>query len=124
MQLANDYLLLVFLGALGAVQISAARSHLLGLLFLRAWPRASEVLGAALVIGAFAWFFSSGRGRNIADTQGGLDGTDQAAFFSMAAATAVAFTLLMSSVVNHAWGARHGWDPSHRPVASKRTHLA
>ncbi len=110
MQLANDYVLLVFLGALGTVQVSAARSHLLGLLFLRPWPRASEVLGAALVIGAFVWFFSSGGSRNIPDTQGGLDGTDQAAFFSIGAGVAFAFTLLVSSVVNHAWGAQHGWD--------------
>ena len=105
------YVLWVFLSALGVLQLTAARSRLTGLLFLRAWPRASGYLGAALAAGAFIWFFGS-EARNLPDTASGLDGVTQSFWFAVGAASAVAVTFLGSSVLNRGWGAGYRWDSS------------
>ena len=109
-----DYTLWVFLSALGVLQFSAARGGLLGLLFLRRWPRTSAYLGLALAAAAFVWFFAS-EVRNLPDTVSGLDGVTQSFWFAVGAAGAVAATFLGTSVLNHRWGAGHGWDPSTQP---------
>ena len=93
-----DYCLLVFLSALGVVQIAAAANGLVGLLFIR-HRTASLLLGAVLVVGAFLWFFLS-EPRNIPDTADGLDGNQTAGLFAVAAGAAVMLTLLASSLRN------------------------
>ncbi len=98
----SDYILLVFLSAMGVLQVVAARSGLLGLLFLRQWPRVSQWLGSALVVAAFAWY-STDELRNIPDTDGGLEGNTQALWFALSAGTGVALTFALSSIVNHRW---------------------
>lgn len=99
-----DYAVLVFVSAVGVLQVVAARSGLLGLLFLRPWPRANQAAGAILMLGAFAWFFLGGTDRNVPDTDGGLDGNLQARWFAIGGAAAVAFTFAVSSVLNDGWG--------------------
>ena len=106
-----DYTLWVFLSALGVLQLVAARSGLVGLLFLRRWPRATAYAGAALVVTSFAWFFGS-EVRNLPDTVSGLDGVTQSLWFAAAAAGAVAVTFLGTSALNHGWGAGYRRDRS------------
>lgn len=107
----TDYAALVFVSAVGVVQVVAGRSGLLGLLFLRPWPRANGAVGALLVLGAFAWFFLGGLDRNVPDTEGGLDGNLQARWFAIAGMAAVTFTFALSSVLNHGWGGRSTLPP-------------
>ena len=104
-EFAVEYLLFVFLTTLGAVQFTAARAGLGGLLLLRQWPRATQYLAAALIVGAYLWFFFLSGPRNVPDTGDGLEGNTQAALFAIGAAAAVAVTFIVSSAVNHAWGA-------------------
>ena len=75
-----DYFLFVFLAFLGVLQIIASRSGLIGLRFLRR-PTRGYILGLAVVIGAFCWFFASEE-RNIRDSL--LKGSEQ---FGIAALT-------------------------------------
>jgi hypothetical protein len=105
-----DYVVLAFACTLGVVQIAAARSGLLGLLFVRR-PWLSIYAGGAVVVGAFTWYFTSAP-RNIPDTAGGLDGVDQTLWLAVGAAPAIALTFLVTSVLNHRWGADTGWDPA------------
>ena len=98
-ELARDYLVLCFLSALGVVQIAAAYARLQGLLLVRR-PLLSVVLGLALVLAGFLWFFLPGP-RLVPDTSGGLDGNQQSLYFALCAGAAVAATLALSSVVNH-----------------------
>lgn len=51
----RDYLVMSYLGSLGAIQIGASLSGLSGLLFLRR-PRASQVFGAMLILAGLAYF--------------------------------------------------------------------
>ena len=98
----SDYILLVFFSAIGVVQFVAARSGLLGIMFFRSWPRASQWLGSALVVAAFAWFAAADF-RNIPDTEGGLEGNTQALWFALSAGAGIAVTFALSSIINHRW---------------------
>ena len=98
-----DYCLLVFLAASGLFQIVAAWKSLWGLLLLRSRP-GSLLLGVALLVGAFTWFYLS-EDRNVPDTAGGLDGNQQFAFFFAGLGAALAFTLALSSLLNRRLGA-------------------
>ena len=104
-----DYVVFVFGSAVGVLQFAFARAGLSGLLFLRPWPRLTQVLGAAVVVGVFTWYFGS-EPRNLPDTGAGLDATNQVWLFASATAAAVAVTFLLTSMVNHRWGQDHGWD--------------
>ena len=104
-----DYCLFVFLATLGVVQIAASRNCLVGLLFIRHRP-SSFMLGTALTVGVFLWFFLS-EPRNIADTGGGLDGNQTAGYFAISAGSAVILTLLLSSLINR-------YLPRDGPIAS------
>ena len=53
----------------------------------------------ALAVGVFLWFFLS-ESRNIADTEGGLDGNQTAGYFTVSAGSAVILTLFVSSLSN------------------------
>ena len=101
-----DYLLFVFIAALGVLQMVAAYSALRGLLFVRVRSLAF-VLGLLITVAAFIWFFLS-EPRNIGDTEGGLDGNQMSAFFALGAGLALVLTLLVSSIINRSMGSDGG----------------
>ena len=103
MPFVYDYLLMVFLSATGALQIGAAMSRFFGILILRQYPLLSAVLGGLCIIGAMWWFFLGGELRNLPDTAGGLDGNIQALLFVIGSSGAFAFTISVSSLINHQW---------------------
>lgn len=105
------YALWVALGTLGVTQYAAVSNGLWGLVILRRWPVAAKASSVLIVIGAFAWFFIS-ENRNLPDTGDGLDGVEQARWFAIAATVSLLIQLGVSSILNHRWGASHGWDPS------------
>jgi hypothetical protein len=94
----TDYFILVFFATIGVIQIGASVGHLPGLLIFKA-PLVARVLGLALAVAAFIWFFSSGT-RNINDHQGGIDANAQALLFFLGAVAGVCVTFLTSSLVN------------------------
>ena len=95
---ATDYFLLVFVSALGVIQIGASFGGLSGLLLLQA-PKAARALGAVFAIAPFIWFFATGE-RNIGDHQGGLDAPTQALFFFLGTLAAGGVTFVVSSAAN------------------------
>ena len=95
---ATDYFLLVFVSALGVIQIGASFGGLSGLLLLQA-PKAARALGAVFAIAPFVWFFATGE-RNIGDHQGGLDAPTQALFFFLGTLAAGGVTFVVSSAAN------------------------
>ena len=96
-EFALDYLLFVFLSALGVLLVITAYSRLNGLLF--ASRRLSFLGGGVLVVGAFFWFFIS-KPRNVPDTSAGLDGNEQALLFVIGAGAALVLVLVLSSLRN------------------------
>lgn len=98
-----DYSILVFFASCGVFQMAAACNGLRGLLFLP-HLRLSFLLGLALLVAAFAWFFLSSP-RNMPDSAQGLTGNDQFGYFFAGSGAALAFTLLVSSLRNLSLGA-------------------
>ena len=97
-----DYFLLVFLAASGLFQVVGAWKGLSGLLLLR-HRCGSFLLGLVLLAGSFTWFYLS-EDRNVPDTAGGLNGNQQFAFFFAGLGAALAFTLVVASLVNRKLG--------------------
>ena len=95
---ATDYYLFTFAATVGVVQIAASIGRLYGLLFVPSLT-AARLLGAALTLGSIIWFFASAD-RNINDTAGGLDANAQAVLFLLGALSALALTLIASSLAN------------------------
>ena len=95
---AIDYYLAVFVAAFGVIQIAASLGELRGLVFLRSAPLA-RIVGVLLVAASAVWFFSTAP-RNINDYEGGLDANEQAIFLALGTLTAIAVTLIASSLVN------------------------
>ena len=95
---AIDYYIAVFVASVGVIQVGASLGQLRGLLFFRA-PVLASLIGIALAVTAAVWFFTSGS-RNINDFQGGLDANEQALFLLLGTLSGLAFSLLVSSVVN------------------------
>lgn len=95
---ATDYFLLVFVSALGVIQVGASFGGLRGLLLLQA-PKAARALGAVFAIAPFIWFFATDE-RNIGDHQGGLDAPTQALFFFLGTLAAGGVTFVVSSAAN------------------------
>ena len=95
--LARDYVLLVFLGALGVLQVAASYSKLRGLML---FPRALAcyAFGLSFFAGAFLWFFASGD-RNVRGSVGGVAAGQQFYLFLLGAALAVAATVALSSLL-------------------------
>lgn len=83
--------------------MAAAHAGFQGLVFFRQ-RLGSFLLGALLLVGAFAWFFLS-ESRNVPDTAHGMNGNEQFAYFFAGAGAGLAFTLLASSLRNWALGA-------------------
>ena len=96
--LAINYFLLAFLTIVGALQFVAARHKLVGLALVgTVWrPAWGCLLAVVLIVGAFVCFF--------ADTPEvfvpGLAGSELALLFGAAGVCALAFTLIVSSVVH------------------------
>ena len=96
--LARDYFVMVLLASCGAIQVACAYARLYGLLFLRR-PLPSALLGIALMVAGFLWFFAPGP-HNIPDYAGGLDGNQQALLFSTGSLLSLALTLSLTSLLN------------------------
>jgi hypothetical protein len=108
---ALDYIAWVFFVTLGVVQAACAVGGLRGLLFVRKAPvREHLIVGLGLAAGVTVWYFLDER-RNVPDTGSGLDANVQARWFVVASVFAVALTFIVSSAINHRWGAHHGWRP-------------
>jgi hypothetical protein len=90
--LGIEYFLFVVAACLGVVQLAAANAGLSGLLFFRQ-RRWAVTFGFAATTWAFWWFFSMGDRSQI-----GLAGAELFTGFSLGVLTAVALTLLISSV--------------------------
>ena len=95
---SRDYFILILITSLGTLQIAASLGGLRGLLLLRK-PLASSIVGAALVVAGFTWYFASAP-RNLGDTEGGRDANTQALLFALGSLAAVVVTLLSSSFIN------------------------
>ena len=95
---ALHYSIFSFVACCGGLQIAAWYNHLDGLLFVTN-RLIGGLLGVALAVGAFLWFFLS-RERNVPDTEDGLGGSLMFALFLAAATFATVFTLGLSSLVN------------------------
>ena len=93
-----DYYLLVFLASCGVFQMVGAWQALAGMLYLKRRPM-SFLFGLALLIGSFTWFFLS-ESRNVSDSAHGMNGNEQFAYFFAGSGTALAFTLIVSSLIN------------------------
>ena len=104
-----DYFILVYVAALGVLQMIASRRDFRGMLLVQA-PSIAFLLGFCAVVAAFAWFFAF-EPRNLSDTQGGLDGNRAARIFCLACTLAVLTTLVLSSLVNRSLG-KGGQSPS------------
>ena len=98
MNLGQEYLLLVFVGCCGVLQLAAAFGGLRGML-IAGDSRFSTVVGVTLVTGALVWFFWDG-GRNLPDTGGGIAGASQFYFFMLGGFLALLFTFLFTSLTN------------------------
>lgn len=104
---ATDYYILVFVATIGIIQVAASFGNLNGLLFIKS-PIVTRVLGIALALAAFIWFFSTGD-RNINDYEGGLDAPTQSLFFFFGSSTGFVFTFVISTLVN---ARMNGEEPS------------
>ena len=93
-----DYYLLVFLASCGVFQMIGACKAFVGMLYLKYRP-GSFLFGLALLIGSFTWFFLS-EPRNVSDSSQGMNGNEQFAYLFAGLGTALAFTLLVSSLIN------------------------
>ena len=98
MNLGQEYLLLVFVGCCGVLQLAAAFGGLKGML-IAGDRRFSTAVGILLVGGALVWFFWEG-GRNLPDTGGGIAGASQFYFFMLGGFLAILFTFLFTSLTN------------------------
>jgi hypothetical protein len=108
-EFAIDYLQWVFVSAFAAFQFVAAKNRLQGLMLVRGFPLLTRVAALALMaVAAIVYFVSEPR--NQPDSGLGLDANEQGRWFAIAAATAIMVTMVVTSVVNHRWGAEHGWD--------------
>jgi len=97
--LAINYFLLAFVTIVGVLQFVAARHRLAGLTLVGSARRPTwgYLLAAVLIVAAFVWFF--------VDTWEevfipGLAGSELAFLFGMAGICALAFTLLVSSILH------------------------
>ncbi|MDE2968989.1 MAG: hypothetical protein OXT51_02655 [Chloroflexota bacterium] len=75
--LSRDYVVWIFLAAVGVIQVASAHAGLTKLLFIRAKPWAMA-LGAVLILAGFVWFFRDGP-RHFPDSASGINGNEQGA---------------------------------------------
>lgn len=121
-QFTLEYLIFVFFSSLGTLQLVFSLNGIKGMLFLRNLPKFT-IVSSTLFIGIiFFWFFASAT-RNVPDTSFGLDANDQATWFAICAFSALLFTALVTSVVNHWWGSSPPWSSQGLDVLRETTFL-
>lgn len=93
--MAQDYFLLVFAAAVGVCQIAAIPAGLRGLWFFN--NRGVQfIFGAAVIAGAFAWFYATGE-RNVQHT---VEGAQQLLLFLAAIVLAYLCTGFLASIIH------------------------
>lgn len=103
--LAVEYLAFTFFACLGVLQWVAVRRQLQGLCFLSSRPWGYG-LSLGLIVTPFALFFLTGD-----RIQPGLEGKQQLLLFSLAAFLAIAFTLVVASLLK-----RRSFPPAQEPT--------
>ena len=93
--MALDYFVLVFTGAIGVYQIAAIPAGLRGLWFFNHHVLQC-IFGAAVISGAFAWFYATGE-RNVQHT---VEGSQQLLLFLAAIILSFLFTGLAASIIH------------------------
>ena len=93
-----DYYLMIVVAVFGTLQVAASIGRLDGLLLFKS-PRAARGFGIILVLIGLTLFFGTGE-RNINDYEGGLDGNFQGLFFLLGTVSALALTVVLTSLVN------------------------
>ena len=99
-----DYYFLVLIASCGLFQIVGALHGYRGMAFFDN-RFASACIGAAALIGAFAWFFLS-QDRNVPDSDLGMNGNEQFAYFFAGSGTGLAITLILTSLRQLNFGAQ------------------
>jgi len=84
---------------------------------------ASTCIGAAALIGSFAWFFLS-QDRNVPDSDLGMNGNEQFAYFSVGSGTGLAITLILASLRQLKFGAQKGEFPEGLDALRETTFLS
>ena len=92
----QEYLLLVFISAIGIIQVAASYGQIKGLLIVQN-IYISVIVGILLIVTPLLAFFWSG-GRNIPDTNGGIPGALQFVLFLSGIALAISFTYTVTSI--------------------------
>lgn len=100
MSLTSEYFLFVFIAACGVLQLAAAYSKLKGMMIFKN-RIASYIFAFFAIGGAFGWFFGWDNRLDEKIMRTGLEGAQQFYYFSLAALAALAFTLIISSLVNY-----------------------
>ena len=98
MSLNLEYFLLVFFASLGVLQIAAARSELKGLSFFPC-KLAAYIFSLLIIGGAFGWFFGWDNRLGEKILRPGLEGGGQTLYFLLGFLAALAFTLIVSSLL-------------------------
>lgn len=97
MSLTQEYLLLVFIAAMGFIQFAAVRGGLKGLMFIQNFTF-NRALAYVLMVPVMMVFFTW----NYRNPVGIIEGAQQAGLFSLASVAALVATLVIASVINHA----------------------
>ena len=97
MSLTTEYFWLVFISAMGFLQLAAAQSGLKGLLLTQN-HLLNRIIAIILMIPGTIIFFTW----NHRNPVGIIEGTQQAGLFSLASLLAICITALLGSVFNHA----------------------
>ena len=90
----TDYYLLIVLAGFGSLQLATQQSQIRNLQ-ITGNVYLNRFIAISLIIGSSLWFFGS-ENRNLSDTNGGLDGGDQAVLFTAGALTALMANLSIS----------------------------
>ena len=93
-RLGIEYAILIFVAATGVIQIAAANADLRGILFV-ASRRAAAVIGAAIILAGFSWFFIL-----VNRNDRGLEGLEQTLIFVPSATAAIVATVLATSAIH------------------------
>ena len=94
--MAIDYFLLIVVGFFGVLQVVASHSDLYGLRLFSGRIK-GYVVGAAITVSAFVWFFASGK-RNVEGHITGVQGSEQFGLFLAGISVSIFVTALVVSI--------------------------
>lgn len=117
-----DYYLLVLIASCGLFQIVGALHGYRGMTFSDN-RFVSTFIGAAALIGAFTWFFLS-EDRNVSDSDLGMNGNEQFAYFFAGSGTGLAITLILTSLRQLKFGAQQRELPEGLDALKETTFLS